>query len=73
MKRGLSSSQVIKPGEAPLYNGVTDTARKIVARDGFVGLYRGMAAPIVGGIQDAPTLLFLQEVFFSENSFFCFQ
>lgn len=44
----LLQTQVIKAGEAPLYGGVADCAKKIVARDGFVGLYRGMMAPIIG-------------------------
>lgn len=37
-----------EPGQAPMYSGSLDCARKTIARDGFRGLYKGMAAPIVG-------------------------
>ncbi|KAI1294801.1 Mitochondrial carnitine/acylcarnitine carrier protein [Halotydeus destructor] len=35
-------------GQAPMYTGTFDVFRKTVAKDGFFGLYRGMAAPLVG-------------------------
>jgi len=37
-----------QPGQAPLYAGTFDCAKKTVTREGFLGLYRGMAAPLVG-------------------------
>lgn len=36
------------PGELPLYAGTFDCARKTVVREGFKGLYKGMAAPLTG-------------------------
>lgn len=36
------------PGEKPQYAGTWDVARKTVAKEGFLGLYRGMAAPLTG-------------------------
>jgi len=32
----------------PMYNGTFDCAKKMIAKDGFRGLYRGVAAPLVG-------------------------
>ena len=37
-----------EPGQLPLYSGTLDCARKTVTRDGFLGLYKGMAAPLIG-------------------------
>lgn len=37
-----------KPGEKPMYSGTFDCAKKIIIREGPLGLYRGMAAPIAG-------------------------
>ncbi|KAF6032358.1 SLC25A20 [Bugula neritina] len=37
-----------EPGQQPNYAGLMDCARKTVAKEGFKGLYKGMAAPIVG-------------------------
>ncbi|XP_026538460.1 mitochondrial carnitine/acylcarnitine carrier protein [Notechis scutatus] len=36
------------PGQAPLYAGTFDCFRKTLVKEGFRGLYKGMAAPIVG-------------------------
>lgn len=36
------------PGQAPLYRGTLDCAKQIVNKEGFLGLYRGMSAPIAG-------------------------
>ncbi|XP_066996720.2 mitochondrial carnitine/acylcarnitine carrier protein [Anabrus simplex] len=36
------------PGEAPLYTGTWDCAKKTVQKEGVRGLYKGMAAPITG-------------------------
>jgi len=37
-----------KLGESPLYSGTFDCAKKTVSREGFLGLYKGMAAPLIG-------------------------
>lgn len=36
------------PNESPLYKGTFDCAKKTVVKEGFLGLYKGMAAPLVG-------------------------
>ncbi|XP_061430099.1 mitochondrial carnitine/acylcarnitine carrier protein [Lethenteron reissneri] len=36
------------PGESPLYAGTFDCCRKTLAKEGLRGLYKGMAAPLVG-------------------------
>lgn len=36
------------PGELPLYAGTFDCAKKTIMKEGIVGLYKGMAAPITG-------------------------
>ncbi|CAG0913193.1 unnamed protein product [Notodromas monacha] len=36
------------PGSPPLYTGTLDCAKKIITREGFFGLYKGMAAPLIG-------------------------
>lgn len=36
------------PGQVPLYTGTLDCAKKIIAKEGFFGLYKGMAAPLGG-------------------------
>ncbi|XP_069142378.1 mitochondrial carnitine/acylcarnitine carrier protein-like [Argopecten irradians] len=36
------------PGESPLYKGTLDCALKTVQKEGFFGLYKGMAAPLMG-------------------------
>ncbi|KJE91797.1 solute carrier family 25 [Capsaspora owczarzaki ATCC 30864] len=41
-------TQTVVAGQAPMYTGGLDCFRKIVAREGFSGLYRGMLAPLLG-------------------------
>jgi len=36
------------PGQPPLYSGTLDCAKKILAKEGFGGFYKGMATPLVG-------------------------
>lgn len=36
------------PGQPPLFKGTWDCARKTVAKEGVLGLYKGMAAPLTG-------------------------
>lgn len=36
------------PGQPPMYSGTFDCFRKTLIREGITGLYRGMAAPIIG-------------------------
>ncbi|KAK3104011.1 hypothetical protein FSP39_023658 [Pinctada imbricata] len=36
------------PGQSPLYKGTWDCAMKTVNKEGFLGLYKGMAAPLAG-------------------------
>ncbi|CAK4084087.1 unnamed protein product [Aphanomyces euteiches] len=48
IKVNMQTMPTPKAGEAPLYSSATDCARKIIAKDGIKGLYRGMSAPLVG-------------------------
>lgn len=48
IKVNLQTMPTPKPGEKPVYTGMMDCARKIIAKDGLTGLYRGMSAPLVG-------------------------
>ncbi|RHY82000.1 hypothetical protein DYB37_005845, partial [Aphanomyces astaci] len=48
IKVNMQTMPTPKAGEAPLYASATDCARKIIAKDGVKGLYRGMSAPLVG-------------------------
>lgn len=41
-------TQNVKPGEIPQYTGTLDCARKTIQKEGFKGLYKGMATPLVG-------------------------
>lgn len=41
-------TQNTKPGEKPLYSGTFDCAKKTMQKEGFRGLYKGMATPLVG-------------------------
>lgn len=41
-------TQVVVPGQPPLYNGVSDTFKKIWAHEGLGGLYKGVASPAMG-------------------------
>lgn len=36
------------PGQNPIYKGTIDCAMQTVKKEGFFGLYKGMAAPVVG-------------------------
>ncbi|XP_016113388.1 mitochondrial carnitine/acylcarnitine carrier protein isoform X2 [Sinocyclocheilus grahami] len=36
------------PGESALYRGTLDCFKKTLAKEGLLGLYKGMAAPIIG-------------------------
>ncbi|XP_012883516.1 PREDICTED: mitochondrial carnitine/acylcarnitine carrier protein [Dipodomys ordii] len=36
------------PGQPPMYSGTFDCFRKTLIKEGITGLYRGMAAPIIG-------------------------
>lgn len=36
------------PGQTPLYTGTLDCAKKIIVKEGILGLYKGMGAPITG-------------------------
>ena len=47
IKVRIQTMEVV-PGQAPAYTGVLDCAKKIVAKEGFSGLYKGMAAPMYG-------------------------
>lgn len=48
IKVRLQTMPDVKPGQSPLYSGTFDCAKKIVKNEGFKGLYKGMAAPLVG-------------------------
>ena len=48
IKVRLQTMPDVKPGQTPLYNGTLDCAKKIVANEGFKGLYKGMFAPLLG-------------------------
>lgn len=41
-------TQTVKPGESPLYSGTLDCAKKTIKHEGFRGLYKGMATPLIG-------------------------
>jgi len=47
IKVRFQTMQVI-PGQPALYSGVIDCATKIISKEGFFGLYKGMLAPLVG-------------------------
>ncbi|KAL3852394.1 hypothetical protein ACJMK2_016045 [Sinanodonta woodiana] len=36
------------PGQAPLYKGTVDCLMRTVRKEGFLALYKGMAAPVIG-------------------------
>lgn len=36
------------PGQSPMYTGMFDCVKKIFAKEGFKGFYKGMAAPLFG-------------------------
>jgi len=47
LKVRIQTMEVI-PGQPPPYTSALDCARKIVVKEGPMGLYRGMVAPLVG-------------------------
>lgn len=48
-----------QPDNVPLrYNGPIDCFKKSLQRDGFVGIYRGISAPLVGAAVETSTLFF---------------
>ncbi|OWZ08749.1 Mitochondrial carnitine/acylcarnitine carrier protein, partial [Phytophthora megakarya] len=48
IKVNMQTQPKPEPGQPPMYSNAIDCARKMVAKDGFRGLYRGMSAPLVG-------------------------
>ncbi|XP_027236247.1 mitochondrial carnitine/acylcarnitine carrier protein isoform X2 [Penaeus vannamei] len=48
IKVRLQTQPTPKPGEQLLYKGTWDCALKTVRNEGFFGLYKGMAAPLIG-------------------------
>ncbi|EAA11277.4 congested-like trachea protein [Anopheles arabiensis] len=48
IKVRLQTMPLPAAGQAPLYAGTLDCAKKTIAREGFRGLYKGMSAPITG-------------------------
>ncbi len=48
-----------QPSTLPLrYNGPLDCFKKSLQRDGFIGIYRGISAPLVGAAVEMSTLFF---------------
>lgn len=48
-----------QPDTVPLrYNGPLDCFKKSLQRDGFLGIYRGISAPLVGAAVETSTLFF---------------
>ena len=39
---------ILGHGQSPIYTGAIDCVKKTVKNDGFRGLYKGMAAPLIG-------------------------
>ncbi|KAA0188354.1 mitochondrial carnitine/acylcarnitine carrier protein [Fasciolopsis buskii] len=48
IKVRLQTMPFVRSGEAPLYHGTFDCAKKTLARDGILGFYKGMGAPVMG-------------------------
>lgn len=48
IKVRLQTMPPAQSGKIPIYNGAWDCAVKTIKREGFFGLYKGMAAPITG-------------------------
>lgn len=48
VKVRLQTQPPSSPGQAPMYSGTIDCFRKTLVKEGITGLYRGMAAPIIG-------------------------
>eukprot|EP01127_Copromyxa_protea_P005367 TRINITY_DN15306_c0_g1_i1.p1 TRINITY_DN15306_c0_g1~~TRINITY_DN15306_c0_g1_i1.p1 ORF type:complete len:316 (+),score=74.36 TRINITY_DN15306_c0_g1_i1:137-949(+) len=62
----------IKAGQPPPYTSALDCAKKIVAKEGPLGLYRGMVAPLLG-VTPMYALCFLgygigKDIFFKEDT-----
>lgn len=48
-----------QPDNLPLrYTGPLDCFKKSIQRDGFIGIYRGISAPLVGAAVETSTLFF---------------
>lgn len=48
-----------QPANLPLrYNGPLDCFKQSLQRDGFLGIYRGISAPLVGAAVETSTLFF---------------
>ena len=48
-----------QPDNLPLrYTGPLDCFKKSLQRDGFIGIYRGISAPLVGAAVETSTLFF---------------
>ncbi|KAF2885701.1 hypothetical protein ILUMI_20474 [Ignelater luminosus] len=48
IKVRLQTMPIPKAGESPLYKGTWDCLKKTVTKEGVLGLYKGMGAPLVG-------------------------
>ncbi|KAK2555995.1 Mitochondrial carnitine/acylcarnitine carrier protein [Acropora cervicornis] len=48
IKVRLQTMPTPEPGQKPMFTGTLDCALKTVRKEGFLGLYKGMAAPVVG-------------------------
>lgn len=48
IKVRLQTQPYTPEGKPTLYKGTYDCAKKIITKEGFLGLYKGMATPIVG-------------------------
>ena len=58
-----------QPGHLPLrYTGPLDCFKQSLHSDGFLGLYRGLSAPIVGAAIETSSLFFWERV--ARESFF---
>lgn len=53
-----------QPDTLPLrYNGPLDCFKKSLQRDGFLGIYRGISAPLVGAAVETSSLFFSVSLF----------
>lgn len=48
IKVRLQTMPHVTAGQTPLYRGTWDCASQTVVKEGFFGLYKGMAAPLAG-------------------------
>ncbi|KNC76436.1 hypothetical protein SARC_11064 [Sphaeroforma arctica JP610] len=72
VKVKIQTMTVVK-GQAPMYSGTMDCINQTIKSDGFKGLYKGMAAPILG-VTPMYALCFFgfgvgQKIFCKEDSF----